>query len=79
MAESPKKLPRRGLSLPVPLRQKSIADDFREEIDRLKLELSQSDETLDSKMMLLSETLMKDQEELEQLEKEVSGEPTEVW
>nr|XP_056721510.1 coiled-coil domain-containing protein 27 [Euleptes europaea] len=62
--------PRRGLSLPVHLGQKGIPDEFRQEIEHLKLELSQSEKVLGFKMNTLSETLLKSQEELEQLEKE---------
>ncbi|XP_054856994.1 coiled-coil domain-containing protein 27 [Eublepharis macularius] len=61
---------RRGLSLPVHLGQKSIADEFRQEIERLKLELTQSDKALGCKMGLLSEAMIRNQEELEELEKE---------
>ncbi|XP_060115592.1 coiled-coil domain-containing protein 27 [Heteronotia binoei] len=68
--EVKEKLAQRGLSLPVCLGQKSIPDEFRQEIERLKLELAQSDRVLGSKMCILSETLWKGQEELEQLERE---------
>lgn len=41
-------------------------------MQRLKEELNRSDKALDSKMVQLNQTLRKDQEELEELEKEVS-------
>ncbi|XP_077787411.1 coiled-coil domain-containing protein 27-like isoform X2 [Podarcis muralis] len=65
-------LHRRGVSLPVLMKQKSIPEEFRQELERLKLELAQTDKQVDSKMALLSKTLLKDQNELEQLEKEYS-------
>ncbi|CAI5782765.1 Uncharacterized protein PODLI_1B027283 [Podarcis lilfordi] len=65
-------LRRRGVSLPVVMQKKSIPEEFRQELERLKLELSQTDKQVDSKMALLSKTLLKDQNELEQLEKEYS-------
>ncbi|XP_060132140.1 coiled-coil domain-containing protein 27 [Zootoca vivipara] len=65
-------LRRRGVSLPVLMQQKSIPEDFRQELERLKMELAQSDRQVDSKVELLSKTLLKDQNELEQLEKEYS-------
>ncbi|XP_077167263.1 coiled-coil domain-containing protein 27 isoform X2 [Paroedura picta] len=69
--EEPKEKPtRRGLSLPIQLGQQSIPDDFRQEIERIKLELAHSDRMLGNKMGVLTETLWKSQEELEQLEKE---------
>ncbi|XP_061457304.1 coiled-coil domain-containing protein 27 isoform X2 [Rhineura floridana] len=61
---------RRGVSLPVVMQQKSIPEEFRQEIERLKLELTHSDKLLDSKVVLLNKTLVQDQEKLEQLEKE---------
>lgn len=54
------------------MKQKSIPEEFRQELERLKLELAQTDKQVDSKMALLSKTLLKEQNELEQLEKEVS-------
>nr|XP_028596851.1 coiled-coil domain-containing protein 27-like isoform X2 [Podarcis muralis] len=65
-------LRRRGVSLPVLMKQKSIPEEFRQELERLKLELAQTDKQVDSKMALLSKTLLKEQNELEQLEKEYS-------
>ncbi|XP_033012327.1 coiled-coil domain-containing protein 27 [Lacerta agilis] len=65
-------LRRRGVSLPVLMQKKSIPEEFRQELERLKLELAQSDKKVDSKMAFLSKTLLKDQNELEQLEKEYS-------
>lgn len=58
--------------MPAHLEQKGIPDEFRHEIERLQLELAQSDRVLGGEMDVLSETLLKSQEELEQLEKEVS-------
>lgn len=70
------KLPPRGVSLPAFFTQKSVPKELREEMERLKAELTRSDKVLDTKMVQLSHTLMKDQEELEELEKEVSrGQP----
>ncbi|XP_077787435.1 coiled-coil domain-containing protein 27 [Podarcis muralis] len=65
-------LRRRGVSLPVLMKQKSIPEEFRQELERLKLELAQTDKQVDSNMALLSKTLLKEQNELEQLEKEYS-------
>lgn len=53
------------------LGQSSTKEDLREEVACLTLKLSYSDKMLDSKIASLSESLMKDQEELWQLEKEV--------
>ncbi|XP_066493537.1 coiled-coil domain-containing protein 27 [Tiliqua scincoides] len=64
------KLHQRGFSLPAFFTQKTIPKELREEMARLKEELSHSDKVLDTKMVQLSQTLMKDQEELEELEKE---------
>lgn len=64
------KLPPRGVSLPAFFTQKTIPKELREEMERLKAELTRSDKVLDTKMVQLSHTLMKDQEELEELEKE---------
>ncbi|XP_053256595.1 coiled-coil domain-containing protein 27 isoform X3 [Podarcis raffonei] len=72
MQVSDPNLRRRGVSLPVLMQQKSIPEEFRQELERLKLELAQTDRQVDSKMALLSKTLLKDQNELEQLEKEYS-------
>ncbi|XP_067423210.1 coiled-coil domain-containing protein 27 isoform X2 [Emydura macquarii macquarii] len=54
------------------LGQSSTKEDLREEVACLTLKLSYSDKMLDSKIASLSESLMKDQEELWQLEKEYS-------
>ncbi|KAJ6658848.1 hypothetical protein lerEdw1_019771 [Lerista edwardsae] len=64
------RLPPRGVSLPAFFPQKTIPKELREEMERLKAELTRSDKVLDTKMVQLSHTLMKDQEELEELEKE---------
>ncbi|XP_063173743.1 coiled-coil domain-containing protein 27 [Candoia aspera] len=74
------KLPTLGISPSVRHRQKGIPlicldqtdipEELRQEVKCLELELSQPEETLDSKVLLLSMELLKDQEELEQLEKE---------
>ncbi|XP_042333707.1 coiled-coil domain-containing protein 27 [Sceloporus undulatus] len=61
---------KRGFSLPSQFEQKNIPEDFRQEVERLKSEFFHSNKILDSKMEVLNETLQKDQEELEQLEKE---------
>ncbi|XP_063001227.1 coiled-coil domain-containing protein 27 [Elgaria multicarinata webbii] len=63
-------LRKRVTSLPAHLEARSIPEEFRQEMEHLKSELTQSDKILDSKMVQLNETLLKDQEELEQLEKE---------
>ncbi|XP_044301406.1 coiled-coil domain-containing protein 27 [Varanus komodoensis] len=68
--ESSAMMRKRVASLPAHLGQKSIPEEFRQEMERLKSELTQTDKILDSKMVLLNETLLKDQAELEQLEKE---------
>nr|XP_025041255.1 coiled-coil domain-containing protein 27 isoform X1 [Pelodiscus sinensis] len=47
-------------------------EDLREEVACLKLKLIYSDKILDSRIASLSKSLMKDQEELQQLEKEYS-------
>ncbi|XP_053137290.1 coiled-coil domain-containing protein 27 isoform X3 [Hemicordylus capensis] len=68
--ESVQKACQRGFSLPTYFGQQDISEEFRQEIERLKTELGQSDKVLDSQMELLNETLLKDQEEMGQLEKE---------
>ncbi|XP_072833779.2 coiled-coil domain-containing protein 27 isoform X2 [Pogona vitticeps] len=60
----------RVVSLPATLDRRSIPEEFQKELGRMKLELAQKDKTLDSEVGLLNEALLKDQEALEQLEKE---------
>ncbi|XP_043387486.1 coiled-coil domain-containing protein 27 isoform X4 [Chelonia mydas] len=66
------KMARLSSSVQDGLGQSSTREDLREEVACLKLKLSYSDKMLDSKIASLSESLMKDQEELWQLEKEYS-------
>ncbi|XP_029140498.1 coiled-coil domain-containing protein 27 [Protobothrops mucrosquamatus] len=47
-----------------------LADESSQEFERLKALLSQSEQKLDSKALILKKELLKDQEELEQMEKE---------
>ncbi|KAL8198511.1 UNVERIFIED_CONTAM: hypothetical protein K2H54_014542 [Gekko kuhli] len=68
--ELKEKAVQRGLSLPSRLGQKSIPDEFRQEIERLKLELALSDGIPGSKPCALSEMLWSSQEELEEHEKQ---------
>ncbi|KAG6930740.1 coiled-coil domain containing 27 [Chelydra serpentina] len=70
--DSKTKMPRRSSSVQDGLEQSGTKEDLREEVACLKLKLSYSDKMLDSKIASLSESLMKDQEELWQLEKEYS-------
>uniref|UniRef100_A0A8D0BYQ6 Uncharacterized protein n=1 Tax=Salvator merianae TaxID=96440 RepID=A0A8D0BYQ6_SALMN len=64
-------LRRRGVSLPIHWEQGRVPEEFQQELERLKLELAHPDETLESKVELLSQSLLEDQEQLDQLEKEV--------
>ncbi|XP_032619732.1 coiled-coil domain-containing protein 27 isoform X3 [Chelonoidis abingdonii] len=66
------KMPRLRSSVQDGLGESGTKEDLREEVACLKLKLSYSDKMLNSKIASLSESLMKDQEELWQLEKEYS-------
>ncbi|XP_065277236.1 coiled-coil domain-containing protein 27 [Emys orbicularis] len=70
--DSKTKMPGLSSSVQDGLGQSGTKEDLREEVACLKLKLSYSDKILDSKIASLSESLMKDQEELWQLEKEYS-------
>ncbi|XP_050787650.1 coiled-coil domain-containing protein 27 isoform X1 [Gopherus flavomarginatus] len=70
--DSKTKMPRLRSSVQDGLGESGTKEDLREEVACLKLKLSYSDKMLDSKIASLSESLMKDQEELWQLEKEYS-------
>ncbi|XP_008165378.1 coiled-coil domain-containing protein 27 isoform X2 [Chrysemys picta bellii] len=70
--DSKTKMPGLSSSVQEGLGQSGTKEDLREEVACLKLKLSYSDKILDSKIASLSESLMKDQEELWQLEKEYS-------
>ncbi|XP_039365006.1 coiled-coil domain-containing protein 27 isoform X4 [Mauremys reevesii] len=70
--DSKTKMPRLSSSVQDGLGESGTKEDLREEVACLKLKLSYSDKMLDSKIASLSESLMKDQEELWQLEKEYS-------
>ncbi|XP_053864971.1 coiled-coil domain-containing protein 27 isoform X2 [Malaclemys terrapin pileata] len=70
--DSKTKIPGLSSSVQEGLGQSGTKEDLREEVACLKLKLSYSDKILDSKIASLSESLMKDQEELWQLEKEYS-------
>ncbi|XP_048375040.1 coiled-coil domain-containing protein 27 [Sphaerodactylus townsendi] len=62
--------PRRGWLSPALSGQTNVPDEFRQEIEHFKFELAQSDKALGHKVNILSETLLRNQEELEELEKE---------
>lgn len=56
-----------------------LADESSQEFERLKALLSQSEQKLDSKALILKKELLKDQEELEQMEKEVRTQKRWWW
>ncbi|XP_074831778.1 coiled-coil domain-containing protein 27 isoform X3 [Carettochelys insculpta] len=70
--DSKTETPRLSSSVQDGLGPSGTKEDLREEVACLKLKLSYSDKVLDSKIASLSASLIKDQDELRQLEKEYS-------